>query len=65
MLAVQHGGKDTCLHRQFKAKDEKCTIAVMFEPSGRPGAYETDIYFQYAKENETFIARVTASIKKA
>jgi hypothetical protein len=65
VLAVQHGGTDTCLHRQLKAKGEKCAIQVSFEPKNGPGQYATEIFFQYAGENETFIARVSGSIAAA
>ena len=62
VLAVQRGGTDTCLHRQFKAKGEKCAIQVAFEPNSKPGEYATLIFFQYAHENETFITAVAGNI---
>ena len=49
VLAVQRNGKNTCLHRQFKAKGEKCAIEIAFEPNNQPGDYGTDIYFGYGK----------------
>ncbi|HSZ05713.1 MAG TPA: hypothetical protein VK778_11035 [Solirubrobacteraceae bacterium] len=65
VLAVQHGGKDTCLHRRFKAKGERCVLELAFEPSNKPGAYSTYFYFQYAGEDETFIATATGTIAPA
>jgi hypothetical protein len=65
VLAVRHGGRDTCLHRQFKAKGERCVLELAFEPSNNPGAYSTYFYFQYAGERETFIATATGTIAPA
>jgi hypothetical protein len=65
VLAVQHGGKDTCLHRQFKAKGETCVLELAFEPSNNTGAYSSYFYFQYAGERETFVATATGTIARA
>jgi hypothetical protein len=65
VMAVQRGGKDTCLHRQFKAKGERCVLELAFAPSDGPGPYWTYIYFQYAGEHETLIATVTGRIAPA
>jgi len=65
VLAVHRGGTNTCLHRLLKAKGDKCAIELEFDPGNQPGDYATDIYFQYAKENEVFIAPVTGVIQKA
>jgi hypothetical protein len=65
VLGIEQGGVDTCLHKQFKTRGERCTLQMFFDPRNQPGPYETIITFQYAGENETYIARVSGYIRKA
>ena len=62
VLAVQRGGRNTCLHRRFKARGERCAVEVTFAPNNGLGRYWTEVYFQYAGEDEVFIATVTGDI---
>jgi hypothetical protein len=64
VLMIQHGGEDTCVGRLFRAKGEDCAVQVAFEPSSNNnvGGYETSVFFQYAHENETFIASLVGRI---
>jgi hypothetical protein len=65
VIGVEKGGVDTCIHKAFKAKGERCTTEMFFEPRNAAGPYDTYVVFQYAGEKETYVTRVDGRIRKA
>jgi hypothetical protein len=64
VIGIEKRGSDTCIHKEFKARGEKCTIEMFFEPKNPAGPYDTYVTFQYAGETATYITRVDGYIKK-
>jgi len=64
VIGIEAGGLNTCLHREFKARREKCSIELFFESNKPPGPYDTFLTFQYAGETLTYITRVAGYIAK-
>jgi hypothetical protein len=62
VLALERGGRNTCLHRLFRAKGENCLVEVFFDPRNPPGEYYTFLNFKYAGEFETYTIRMVGYI---
>jgi hypothetical protein len=63
VIGIEKGGTDTCVHRKFSSRGQKCALEIFFEPGiEKPGLYDTFFVFQYAHELEQYATRIGARI---